>query len=711
MPTLQEKLLAPDIRPHVIADCQDLVEREVAEMSGITGTAVKLAYKTVRTFDAGHIPAMIESILPSVAEALQPYWASFAAEFPGGGDFGGYLGGREDEVAEALLAITDRRRRASSRATIVKAYNTVRGSAAKHVKAALPALGALVQKYMGALLVSGRIRTFAYVSQVPGFPMMRRGSLGGVVTRSGLILDDRYRLDERIAAGGVGQVWRATDLLLERAVAVKVLRPEYADHPETIERFRKEAKNAGALSNSHVAQVYDYAPSGPDGSPYLVMEYVDGPSLADLLAVDPIEPAKALDVIAQAADGLAAAHKAGVIHRDIKPGNILISSEGRVKVTDFGIAHAAGQVPVTAPGLVMGTTQYMAPERIAGNPGTAASDLYALGIVLHECLTGMPPHDGTAAEVMAAHLYLPLPPLPADVPAELDVLVDRLTTKDPARRISDARELADLAARLRDAIGGGPLVPPARGAAQSGPGAAVPGPVSHGAAVGAAHGDGQDGAVDTGGTEPTGNTGGGVSTELLAAPGGYGHAYVSDEWEVPPRMSRPTGPPGPGQPGRPPQGNPRRRAGAAVAVGAVAVAGAGLVALLVSGAFAGSPTANQAPAGSSTTGAPSTAGGSSHTAPGTVRTTGPAGGVAPSTAATPVVTSPKATPGGKRSTSPSAHPSTGAPTSSTPGGGASGTPSGTPSGAPSTSPTGSPGSSPSGAPSPSPSSCFLGICL
>jgi hypothetical protein len=149
MPTLQETLLAPDTRPHVIADCEDLVDHEVGDMSGVTGAAVRLAYKTVRTFDAGHIPAMIESILPSVAEALQPYWASFTAGFPGSGDFGGYLADREDEVAEALLAITDSRRRASSRATIVKAYNTVRGSAAKHVKATLPALGALVQKYAG----------------------------------------------------------------------------------------------------------------------------------------------------------------------------------------------------------------------------------------------------------------------------------------------------------------------------------------------------------------------------------------------------------------------------------------------------------------------------------------------------------------------------------------------------------------------------------
>lgn len=148
MPTLQETLLAPGLRPHVIADCEDLVDREVANMSGVTGTAIKLAYKTVRTFDAGHIRAMIGSILPSVAEALQPYWADFTAEFSGGGDFGGYLASREDEVAEALLAITDSRQRASSRPTIVKAYKSVRGSAVKHVKAALPALGALVQKYM-----------------------------------------------------------------------------------------------------------------------------------------------------------------------------------------------------------------------------------------------------------------------------------------------------------------------------------------------------------------------------------------------------------------------------------------------------------------------------------------------------------------------------------------------------------------------------------
>jgi hypothetical protein len=148
MSTLHETLLAPGLRPQVADDCQALVDHEVAEMSGVTGTAVRLAYKTVRTFDAGHVRVMIGSLLPDVTVALQPYWDAFTAQQPpDAGDFGGYLASREEEVAEALLAITEERRGASGRATIVKAYNTVRGSAVKHVKAALPALGGLVQKH------------------------------------------------------------------------------------------------------------------------------------------------------------------------------------------------------------------------------------------------------------------------------------------------------------------------------------------------------------------------------------------------------------------------------------------------------------------------------------------------------------------------------------------------------------------------------------
>jgi len=143
--TLRETLLAPDVQPQVVADCETLVNGEISGMSGISGTAVKLAYKAVRTYDAGHVHYIIESLLPNLADALQPYWTDFAAD--GGGEFGGYLAKRQDEVSEALLAITDERGRNSSRPVIVKAYNTVRGGAAKHVKAALPAVGALVQKY------------------------------------------------------------------------------------------------------------------------------------------------------------------------------------------------------------------------------------------------------------------------------------------------------------------------------------------------------------------------------------------------------------------------------------------------------------------------------------------------------------------------------------------------------------------------------------
>jgi hypothetical protein len=148
MATLQEMLLAPDIQPRVVADCEELVTNQVADMSGVTGAAVKLAYNTVRKVDAGHIHGMIVTILPSVADALQPYWARFTAEpAPSSGDFGGFLAARDEEVAEALLAITDRRRDNSSRPAIVKAYNTIRGRAIKQGQAALPELGLLIQKY------------------------------------------------------------------------------------------------------------------------------------------------------------------------------------------------------------------------------------------------------------------------------------------------------------------------------------------------------------------------------------------------------------------------------------------------------------------------------------------------------------------------------------------------------------------------------------
>jgi serine/threonine-protein kinase len=256
------------------------------------------------------------------------------------------------------------------------------------------------------------------------------------------VLGYRYRLERRIAAGGIGQVWQAYDETLGRQVAVKLLRPEYAEHPETLERFRAEARHAGALNHPHIAQVYDYRHSGLCRGPYLVMEYVDGPSLADVIEREPLSADFTCDVIAQAASALDAAHKAGLVHRDVKPGNMLLTCDGRLKITDFGIAHAAGSPPFTAPGIVMGTSLYMAPERIAGGPGTPASDLYSLGIVMWECLAGRPPFCGSSVDVMAAHLHQAMPPLPAWVPWPLSELVGRLTEKDPGHRVSDAGLLA-----------------------------------------------------------------------------------------------------------------------------------------------------------------------------------------------------------------------------------------------------------------------------
>ena len=261
------------------------------------------------------------------------------------------------------------------------------------------------------------------------------------------MLAGRYRLESLVAAGGAGEVWRGRDEVLGRAVAVKLLRAEYTSHPETLARFRAEARHAAAVAHPGVAQVYDY---GEEGRPFLVMELVEGPSLAGVLAGGPLPAAQAVDVVAQAAAGLAAAHAADLVHRDIKPANLLLAPGGVEKVTDFGIAHAAGSAPVTRTGTLVGTPAYLAPERAAGEPATAASDLYSLGIVGYECLTGAPPFTGTPVEVALAHQHRPLPALPPTVPAGVAALVTRLTAKDPKHRPASAAEAANQAGRLRD---------------------------------------------------------------------------------------------------------------------------------------------------------------------------------------------------------------------------------------------------------------------
>jgi serine/threonine-protein kinase len=262
----------------------------------------------------------------------------------------------------------------------------------------------------------------------------------------GALLEGRYRLDDQIAAGGMGEVWRATDLTLDRPVAVKLLRPGYDGHAEELARFRAEARHAGLLSHPGIATVYDFCEGDP---PYLVMELVDGPSLARLLDQGPLDPALTMALIAQAARALRAAHAAGLVHRDIKPGNLVISRGWSVKITDFGIACAVNSAPLTRPGVLLGTAAYLAPERAQGARATPAADLYALGIVAYQCLAGQVPFQGEPLAVALAHQEQPLPPLPPSVPAEVAALVADLTAKAPSARPASAEEVAARAEHLR----------------------------------------------------------------------------------------------------------------------------------------------------------------------------------------------------------------------------------------------------------------------
>ena len=276
------------------------------------------------------------------------------------------------------------------------------------------------------------------------------------------MLRDRYRLDALIASGGMGDVWRGTDLAIDRRVAIKLLRSEHADDEDGLARFRAEAHHAGSLSHPNIAQVFDYGEARATEPGYLVMELVEGLSLTRILDDGPLPPGDAMDVVAQAARGLAAAHQAGLVHRDIKPGNLLVRLDGLVKITDFGIATAAGEnpvtQPVTQPGMLIGTPAYLAPERISGVPATPATDLYALGVVAHQCLTGRVPFAGEPLAVALAHLDRGIPPLPPFVPPAIAALVAHLTRQDPAARPGSAWDVAVRAEHLR-VIHSGPEAP------------------------------------------------------------------------------------------------------------------------------------------------------------------------------------------------------------------------------------------------------------
>jgi len=263
------------------------------------------------------------------------------------------------------------------------------------------------------------------------------------------LLGDRYRLDRRIAIGGMGEVWRAEDTVLSRTVAVKVLKSELTQERTFLERFRTEARTTASLQANGIANVFDYGEVGTGQDipvAYLVMEYVDGEPLSAQLARDGRLPAaRVLEIVRQAALALAEAHRVGMVHRDVKPGNLLVRrSDGAVKITDFGIARAADAVPLTQNGMVVGTAQYFSPEQAEGRLVGPPSDVYSLGVVAYECLAGRLPFlaDSPVTVAMMQIRDMP-PPLPADVPGPVQALVMRILAKDPRQRFADGGDLAD----------------------------------------------------------------------------------------------------------------------------------------------------------------------------------------------------------------------------------------------------------------------------
>ena len=259
----------------------------------------------------------------------------------------------------------------------------------------------------------------------------------------GTTLGQRYTLDTSIASGGMGDVWEATDTVLERPVAVKVLRPADPDDTTFIDRFRDEARGSAGLHHPNIAAVYDYGEE--DDVAYLVMELVPGRTLGELIRESDggMAPEDVRSILGQAALALSAAHEAGVVHRDVKPANILVTPEGQAKLTDFGIARIGDGSGHTRAGEVLGTPDYISPEQALGEPATAASDIYSLGIVAHEMLTGLKPFDmGTPVATALAQVNDPPPPLPDTVPQDLREIVDACLAKKAQDRPHDVSAVA-----------------------------------------------------------------------------------------------------------------------------------------------------------------------------------------------------------------------------------------------------------------------------
>jgi serine/threonine-protein kinase len=272
--------------------------------------------------------------------------------------------------------------------------------------------------------------------------------------KPGTKLDRRYRLVEHIAKGGMGDVWQGWDETMGRKVAIKILLPSLLDQPGFSERFRREARAMAVIDHRGVVQIYDVGTDRAVGA-YLVMEYVEGDPLSRTLArVGRLTPARTMAIVAQAAEALAAVHKTGVVHRDVKPGNLLVRPNGTVVLTDFGIARAVGASQLTAPGSVLGTASYISPEVAMGELATPLSDVYALGVVAYHCLAGRRPYDGESPmEIATRHVNASPPPLPRDVPPSVTAIVERAMARQPSARWPNAAAFAAVARRTAGELG------------------------------------------------------------------------------------------------------------------------------------------------------------------------------------------------------------------------------------------------------------------
>ena len=282
--------------------------------------------------------------------------------------------------------------------------------------------------------------------------------------KAGDVLDGRYRLERRVGGGGMGDVWEGTDTTLWRTVAVKILLADLVDDRGFRERFRREARAIAVMKGPGVVEVYDYGEidHGDAAIAYLIMEFVDGKPLSRLLGLwGRLGSADTLRIVGGVAQALQVAHSAGIVHRDIKPGNILVRDDGSVVLVDFGIARAGHNLTLTTTGVVLGTVTYMSPEQAAGENLTPASDLYSLGVVAHQCLAGSPPFKAdTPLGVLSAHLRNDPPPLPPEVPREVAGIVTRALAKEPADRWPDAASFAAACRTVRELITVAGAAPP-----------------------------------------------------------------------------------------------------------------------------------------------------------------------------------------------------------------------------------------------------------